>query len=522
MVDHQKMKIKLHMEGIDRRSWQLVDNLYTELSEMVQWKGKLSSTFNIMKGVRQGAILSTSLYKMYINDLLLALEKSGTGMHIGSIYIGTPTCADDQLLIANESHDMQAMLCAVHDYSTQNLYKIHPNKSTVTNMSSKTNCSQVYKLGDDTLPEANTFTHLGLEWKSNRQVPDITSKITLARRAAYALIGAGMHGGNGLSPAVSRKIINAYIVPRLLYGLDAVRLTRHDIDDLNDYHRNLLRQVQGLPRYVATEAIYLLSGTLPLEAELHIRVLNLFGAICRSENDTMKQLASRQMSIGSQYSWFTYVQQLCQNYGISTEASLTAPWRKQAWKRYVEDAVRGKWTKELLLNKAGKSSLVMLQALKPSEYTPHPIWESCIQNPRYVNAAVTRARLITGTYQTMKQNAKMDKKPTQDTCILCSEEPEDICHMMMRCKALDLTRRPGLELLAREGFTIVGMDAAATTTLLNGPTIPSRANLNNKNNKNIQLLISTFCHKMHLDRLNRLSTSGVGRVYKKGRLRDKT
>ena len=514
VVDHQKMKIKLHLESIDPRSWQLIDRLYSQLSETVQWKGNLSEPFSITKGVRQGAILSTSLYKMYINDLLIDLEKASTGMHIGSIYIGTPTCADDQLLIANNAQDMQAMLNAVHEYSNEHLYKIHPSKSSITNMAKAQNEALTYHLGDDIIPEASSFIHLGLEWRANKTGPDIHGKIAQARKASYALIGAGMHGGNGLSPAVSRKIIDTYIVPRLLYGLEAVVLSNSEVEELSSYHRSLLRQIQSLPKYTAVEAVYLLLGTLPLEAEIHIRVLNLYGAICRSENTTMKELASRQLSMGSPYSWFNYVQQICQKYNITTEASLTAPWYKKSWKNYIQLTIRGFWIKDLLLRKASKSSLSLLLVATPSKGTTHPVWESCIRNPRCVNAAITRARLITGTYGTMKQNSKMDRTPGKDTCALCYEETEDIPHLLLRCKALEICRNDGLDLLAREGFTVNGSDANAAMLLLNGPT-KSSSDMRNNNYYKIQGLINSLCHRLHTQRLNKISTSSIHRVKNK-------
>ena len=121
VVDHKKMKIKLHMDGLRGRNWELVESLSNNLSETVNWRGSISKSPYISKGVRQGAILSTSLYKLYINDLLGALEAANVGMSIGSIYIGTPTCADDQLLIANSVQDMQAMLNTVQDHS-KNIY----------------------------------------------------------------------------------------------------------------------------------------------------------------------------------------------------------------------------------------------------------------------------------------------------------------------------------------------------------------------------------------------------------------
>jgi hypothetical protein len=56
----------------------------------MEWNGHTSKNFNIKQGVRQGGALSTHLYKSYINDLPLELEKRGLGLTIGLEYCGSP------------------------------------------------------------------------------------------------------------------------------------------------------------------------------------------------------------------------------------------------------------------------------------------------------------------------------------------------------------------------------------------------------------------------------------------------
>ena len=45
--------------------------------------------------VRQGAVLSPSLFSLYLNSLLLQLEKSGYGCHVGNFFYGALAYADD-------------------------------------------------------------------------------------------------------------------------------------------------------------------------------------------------------------------------------------------------------------------------------------------------------------------------------------------------------------------------------------------------------------------------------------------
>jgi hypothetical protein len=64
----------------------------------VKWKGTAMDPFAVSQGVRQEGVLSTDLYKLYINSLLDQIEDSGIGMQIGTIPCSAPTCADDVFL----------------------------------------------------------------------------------------------------------------------------------------------------------------------------------------------------------------------------------------------------------------------------------------------------------------------------------------------------------------------------------------------------------------------------------------
>jgi hypothetical protein len=56
--------------------------------------------FTLTQGVRQGGILSSDLYKVYINPLLNNLSDSYLGMKIGNVNCNASACADDVALMS--------------------------------------------------------------------------------------------------------------------------------------------------------------------------------------------------------------------------------------------------------------------------------------------------------------------------------------------------------------------------------------------------------------------------------------
>ena len=298
----------LFKKGIAPDIWLAVKDMYEGLSETICWKNTYSRKYTIGQGVRQGKILSPLLYKVYTDNLLQKLEDSGLGIYIGTTFVGSPTHAHDILLVSSKAPDIQGMLNINQSYSEERWYSIHPVKSEV---SSHTGQDPKLMLSENKLPYTNAVTHLGLTRSPRNGSQTVQTRIDCARRSAYSLILAGLHGENGLLPTASKKLITNYILPRLLYGLEAVTLLKKDLQALDLFYKDLLRNIQSLREGVATEAIHLLLGLIPVEGELNIRILILYGAISRlPTNSPIKRLAERQLTFGQKGSWFIYMKDI--------------------------------------------------------------------------------------------------------------------------------------------------------------------------------------------------------------------
>ncbi|VDI07587.1 Hypothetical predicted protein [Mytilus galloprovincialis] len=95
------------------------------MSIQVKWNNSLSGEVKVTQGVRQGAKLSTMLYKRYNNNILKALERSDIGAEIGNIKVTAPTCADDIAVLAENQHEVQALLDIVENCTKRDLVTIN-------------------------------------------------------------------------------------------------------------------------------------------------------------------------------------------------------------------------------------------------------------------------------------------------------------------------------------------------------------------------------------------------------------
>ena len=109
-MSHDSLLRKLFNIGIEGKSWSLIRSLYQEAVNLIKWNGLLSNQFKVEQGVLQGGILSADFYKLYANNALLRVDKSGYGASIGTVFCGAPTCADDMLFATDYPDELQQML----------------------------------------------------------------------------------------------------------------------------------------------------------------------------------------------------------------------------------------------------------------------------------------------------------------------------------------------------------------------------------------------------------------------------
>ena len=129
VVWHSSMLFKLFNYGVKDTTWLLLHDWYKNLTSKVKWIGEYSNSFTETQGVRQGGIWSPMMYKLFINPLLCDLEKSGYGLRIGNYCCGTPTCADDLLLLSDSPSDLTTMMKSVQDYASKEHYEISTTKT---------------------------------------------------------------------------------------------------------------------------------------------------------------------------------------------------------------------------------------------------------------------------------------------------------------------------------------------------------------------------------------------------------
>ncbi|XP_033731546.1 uncharacterized protein LOC117321188 [Pecten maximus] len=512
VVDHNILLNKLYDDGITGADWLMIQDLYKDVTSNVKWAGQISEPFKVRQGVRQGGVLSTSHYKRFNNPLLLDIEENCQGVNIGYIRIPHTTCADNIAILAHSTCDMKHMLIRVENYSTQERYLLNPSKSKMKLYNTKP--TESFTIYDEPIEVVDRLTHLGIN-RNHKNTIDIEKIIQIGRKTAYSLMGSGLHGKDGSSQLIKAHLWNAYVVPKLTYGLETLDYTKSQMKNLERFQTKSLRQVQHLPDRTATSISMVLLGIPSLNSMIDRNTLNLFYRVISNPDTIEYSIAYRQLAVRmrDENSWFSHVRKLLEQYHLPTAyALLENPPLKRNWKEMLDSAiltyVNENWKEDI----STKPSLKYVNPDSISLKKPHHVYSTVRNNKHDVQRAECKVRLLTGTYTLKANRAAFNQYNVDPECRLCKTGAEDRQHFIAECKSLHSirlrlhTRLSSIPAI-RQYTELVSNPTYLTHLMLDctHPVISDVYTFNEDEIYKIELYSREFLQEIHLKRLKMLS-----------------
>ena len=210
LLDH------LFSMGVNGKTWRIIKSWYEGGSCCVKVEDRLSNAFPVQRGVRQGSILSPTMFLLVMDPLLKKLEMESLGLKINDLYVG------GLLMLTNSTSSLNAQLEAVSSFTTENFLQLNLSKCEIVSFSRQSNCAQPQvSLDGATLQCKDVAKCLVYVWNSTlSSKPMIEHNITKARRFFFANGSIGAYQGN-ISPLSCRSVIETCVMLILLYGCES-------------------------------------------------------------------------------------------------------------------------------------------------------------------------------------------------------------------------------------------------------------------------------------------------------------
>lgn len=218
------------------------------------------------------------------------------------------------------------------------------------------------------------------------------------------------------------------------------------LHQLEIFQKTMLKQILSLPKSVADPAVYILSGILPIEAQIDIKILGFFNNVThQEENSVEKELARRQLAVkpNDSCSWFIVLKETLRKYDLKEPTEyLDKPLKKSKWSNLVKKVIYQKWAEQIIGMLPLYSGLHYLNSENLEQGKIHPLLRSKIKSSRDIARLPIKLKLITGSYILQTKRVKLYKQESSPTCLLCKKGEETIEHFILQCESLSEVREP--------------------------------------------------------------------------------
>jgi hypothetical protein len=252
--------------------------------------GERSEYFRIETGLRQGCVMSPTLFNMYIDNIMKKVtEEMEGGVTVGDELIYDLDFADDVALLG-DTWEMLALMVNKMEAVTQEYgINISTAKSEIVHVGRQEEILMVedVELRNQQLKQVNKFVYLGSVFTNDgRCWPDVERRMAISTTAYNGLVSK-LWRRREVSTKVKMRIFNAVILPVMLYGATAWTLTQKEERRLDAWEMKLLRRMLNIrwDDFVRNDDIRCMLNQMPVTWRLRERRLKMYGHLERMDED---------------------------------------------------------------------------------------------------------------------------------------------------------------------------------------------------------------------------------------------
>ena len=222
---HAGLYTKLLERGIPLIFLNILMYWYSDLKCRVRWGDSFSEWFDIKAGVRQGGILSPTLYCIYVDSLVQILKDSGIGCHIRDSFLSLLLYADDMCLVAPSLKGLQRLLKLTEDFCSTWDIMLNPKKSKNMMFGKKVDSLPFLQLDGKDLEWVNSWTYLGVTLLSHKEFNCcINQKLKSFYRSANAILR--IEGRS--NELVMLQLLESHCLSILSYAIEVIHVADRD------------------------------------------------------------------------------------------------------------------------------------------------------------------------------------------------------------------------------------------------------------------------------------------------------
>ena len=331
-VWHEALWATVRKYNINASIIRAIENLYDKVQSAVLYNGSTGEWFRTTAGVRQGCLLSPTLFNIFLERIMCeALDDLEGSVSIGGQPITNFRFTDDIVVNAEEEEEAGVLIDRLHRTTTRYKMEICPDKTKVM-----TNNSNVFKreikIKGQRLEEVENFKYLGTIISNEGSKPEILSRIAQTTAALSRL--KIIWRDKNISLASKVKLMRTLILSTFLYACESWTL-REEIE----------RRIQALEMRCYRRLLNISFKDHVTNEEVHNRIQNATGV----HDDLLTIVKKRKLR------WYGHISRSSGMAKIILQGTVEGARRRGRQKEKWEDNIK-EWQR-----KTGKDEKVLLQ-----------------------------------------------------------------------------------------------------------------------------------------------------------------
>lgn len=264
----------------------LLFHCYTHQQVCVSWESCRSRYFGVSNGVKQGGVISPILFIIYIDELLLLLEKSGLGCHIGTNFCGVLGYADDLTLICPSLRALTEMISMCKTFANDFNVTFNAKKTVCIKFGSKVTEDDKLLLDGCPIKWKDQVKHLGnIVNNTLTDENDCSLKISSFNGSVNKLLG----NYGGLQTHVLVKLFNSYCCS--FYGSQMWTMNSPGFKRCCIQWNKAVRRILNLPYRTHTWLLGPLMRQRHIRFQFQIKFLRFIHQMLNSTNNVVSYVA---------------------------------------------------------------------------------------------------------------------------------------------------------------------------------------------------------------------------------------
>lgn len=288
-VNREKMWLILENYGIPEKYINIIKLFYKNYTAQVLHNGTLTRKFEIQTGVRQGCVLSPTIFIILMDWVMTRAVRNKTGIRWNVFHqLEDLEFADDVCLLSEKRQHMQKKTEKIAKEAKKLGLKINVKKTKIMKINTPREMG-IY-INEKEIESVEKMNYLGSILNNKGDIEeDIVNRINKAQTAYHML--KNVWRSKELTTQTKLRIFDTNVKSVLLYGSETWKTTKRNTDKIQVFINKCLRKMLGIywPNRITNRELWRKTNQEPINKTIKRRKWKWIGHTLRREDDIAKQ-----------------------------------------------------------------------------------------------------------------------------------------------------------------------------------------------------------------------------------------